>query len=543
MIYTDQLGYLKNASKIAVSTAPCNFQIIRVSDRRSVFDGVASTAIADENSRETVYQIDFSEVTEEGEYYILAGNNTKSHNFRIGNDIYRNLQNSLVKALYFQRCGCSLTEPYAGIHTHKACHTDSVIFYDDRNKPIDSVKKFDITGGWHDAGDFGRYTSPGAVAVAHLLYAYELFPETFKDSLNIPESGNGIPDVLNECLYELRWLLKMQRDDGSVYHKLTAYRHCDFVMPEDDHDRFLIYPVSSVATADFVAVMALACRVFKDILPDFSQEAKEAAIKGTVWLSQNPYIGFKNPAGSNTGEYSDPSDLDERLWAAAEMLRIDHAHRNDYIKVIRDITSDKSVEIDFGWAEVAGLAALSILTDSDHNIGTAEAECRRSVLCEASKTASLIDAGGFKVAMAPDDFIWGSNMVVSNRGILFMLASMLSEGAVKDKYTASSLEQLHYLLGRNALDISYVTGYGTNSFKHPHNRPTAVKGGEVMKGWVSGGPFRFFCDIAAKDAIPEGTAPMKCYLDDIGSYSTNEITIYWNSSLALVCAFINSLTC
>lgn len=140
--------------------------------------------------------------------------------------------------------------------------------------------------------------------------------------------------------------------------------------------------------------------------------------------------------------------------------------------------------------------------------------------------------------MAPEDFVWGSNMVVCNRSMLLILASLLSQGDTAEKYRSGALNQLHYLLYRNALDISYVTGFGENAFKNPHNRPTFADGIDLpMPGWVSGGPFKTPCDPAAEAAIAPGTPPMKCYVDDVGSYSTNEITIYWNSPAVFMTAF------
>ena len=104
------------------------------------------------------------------------------------------------------------------------------------------------------------------------------------------------------------------------------------------------------------------------------------------------------------------------------------------------------------------------------------------------------------------------------------------------------MEQLHYLLGRNALNVSYVTGHGEHAFKNPHNRPTFADGIELpMPGWVSGGPFKTPCDPKACELIPAGTPPMKCYVDEVESYSTNEITIYWNSPAVFMTAYFETL--
>lgn len=541
-IYVNQIGYLPKTAKVAISTSPCNYQVIRVSDQKAVLDGSVSEGIMDDVSGDTAYQIDFSSIAECGEYYILLGNGEKSYTFSIGNDIFHKLQYDLSKCLYYQRCGMELLPEHAGIYTHKVCHTAPAIMLSDYQKKTENPKEYDMRGGWHDAGDFGRYVSAGAVAVGHVLYAYELFPESFKNSLNIPESGNGIPDILNECLYELKWLMKMQAPDGGAYHKLTAFRHAEFIMPEEDHDRFIIYPVSSFSTGDFAAVMALASRVYRPFLPEFADEALSKAKKAYEWLTKNSYVGFKNPEGCNTGEYGDADDTDERLWAAAEMLRVDAANNDKYLKDLKELVADEVSKTDFGWTDVSGFASMSILTDPGKASGSMYTTIKSIVLTECGRLSTILRASGYRLGMINKDFVWGSNMVVANRGMLFILGSLITDEALKEKYIACAMDHLSYLLGRNALGISYITGEGTNAFKNPHNRVTACDGiDEPMPGWVSGGPFRTPVDAAATAAIPKGTAPMKCYLDDVGSYSTNEITIYWNSPVIFITAFVNSL--
>ena len=134
------------------------------------------------------------------------------------------------------------------------------------------------------------------------------------------------------------------------------------------------------------------------------------------------------------------------------------------------------------------------------------------------------------------DFGWGSNMIVLTNAMVLCFAAKLTK---ETKYQTVALYQLDYIFGRNPLAISYVTGYGEHAFKQPHNRPTIVDGvEEPIPGYVSGGPNKAPCDPDALAAIPAHTAPMKCYVDDWRSYSTNEITIYWNSPLVFILSFL-----
>ena len=170
---------------------------------------------------------------------------------------------------------------------------------------------------------------------------------------------------------------------------------------------------------------------------------------------------------------------------------------------------------------------------------------KAAVLAEADRLAAVAAQSGYGVAMEPEDYIWGSNMVVLNRGMLLVLAALLAgQEDRKHVYEQTALAQMDYLLGMNAVDYSYVTGYGEHAYQHPHNRPTECDGIDLpMPGWVSGGPFKTPCDEVGREQIPEGTPPMKCYLDHAACYSLNEITIYWNTPAIFVAAYINAKMC
>ena len=281
MIMLNQVGYNVNQPKYAVVTTPGAYQV--KNEKGDVVLNLGTReAVQDPLCRETLYKLDFSKVTEPGTYKLVSQCEEQSYSFVVGEDVYADVHNAMIKALYFQRCGCALDEKYAGVFKHAACHMDMVSLWSDKEK------KFECLGGWHDAGDYGRYITPAAVTIAHLVYAYEKYPEAFKEELNIPESGNGVADVLNECRYELEWMLKMQREDGGVYHKLTSQYHVDFIMPEEDLAPFYAYEVSSMAVADFCACMALCARVYKESDAVFAEKLAEAAKKAWGWLETNP---------------------------------------------------------------------------------------------------------------------------------------------------------------------------------------------------------------------------------------------------------------
>ncbi|MBO4901465.1 MAG: glycoside hydrolase family 9 protein [Lachnospiraceae bacterium] len=539
-VFVDQVGYLTDAVKIAMTEHPCNYQIIREHDQHSVLDGAVSESVYDADSDSHVYPIDFSELKEPGTYYILCGNHERSASFAISDHLYDDLLFDVLKCLYYQRCGTELKPEHAGVYVHPACHLSPAVLLADYQAKSPNPQTFELNGGWHDAGDYGRYVSAGSVAAGHLLYAYERFPDAFSFSLKIPESGNGMPDILNECLWELKWLLKMQLEDGSTWHKVTTYVHAEFIMPEEDTDRLVLFPPSSMATADFAAVMALAARIYKPFLPEFADTALQAAKRAYAWLMTHDYIGFHNPEGCNTGEYDDACDLDERLWAAAELLRADSEHAAQYLKDLTDLDKKCKSKTGFGWRDISGLASMSILTDPLHSARVLEETFRSEVLADAKKVTDMIQNKGWHLAMETDDFEWGSNMVVLNRAMLLSLASMVAPDNA-DLYKTGILSHLHYLFGRNPMNTSYVTGYGDFACKNLHARVLETdKIKEPIPGFVSGGPFKDFCDEIALKMLPAGTPPMRCFVDHCDSYSTNEITIYWNTPLVFLLAFLRS---
>ncbi len=566
-IHVNQTGYFTTGKKQAVASGENLFKgdyLLFDMQGNRVLTISPAEAQYDENSGEESLLLDFSDFSDEGRYYLLSGDkSTLSYACIISKNPYESLLNDALKMFYFQRCGTELKPEYAGVYTHKACHCDKVkLLYGDR--------EFNCSGGWHDAGDFGRYVTAGAVAVGHLLYAYDFskFSHIFekdKMNLNIPESGNDIPDILNECRYELEWFLKMQEEDGGVHHKCTSMRHTSFVMPEDDPLPFVVTPVSSLATADFAAVCAYAARLYRKYDEAFADKLATAAALSGEWLLHNPDYLFENPKEVSTGDYSDPCDLDERLWAHAELYKLTKDSR--YLPFIESILKFSRGEADYavpektgdylrrfggrlplsliGWQDVGGLAALAIINDSEdifekliaeYDFFSAAAFSWRE---SAEYLRKIAESNSYRLAMKPRDFLWGSNLTVLNNAVIF---AMNYKFGLEDKdiYKNLALSQLDYLLGKNALDVSYVTGYGSNPVKNPHNRPTYADGIEApIPGYVSGGPNYGRMDDAAKKNIPEGTPGMKAFTDDAWSYSTNEITIYWNSPLVLLFSLLS----
>lgn len=535
-IYVNQVGFFPNASKKALLNFSADKFFLCDKSGKQVFEGKIKHFGTDEISGEDIYVAEFSSFKEEGTYYVEA-EGTKSVSFDICNKVYDKLMKDLCKCYYFLRCGDALEEKYAGVYYHKPCHTSLATVYGEEEK------KVDVTGGWHDAGDFGRYSTAGAVAVAHLLYGVRFNENLLKTEFDIPKV-NKLPDFLAEVKVELDFLMKMQREDGSVWHKVTTWSHAPFIMPEDDKAELFLFPVSSMATADIAAVFALAYSIYKDFDKEYADKLMETSLKAYAWLEENPQpVMFRNAPGSNTGEYGEMEDISNRFWAACSLYEVtgeEKYYKDALFQKDRNILFDKEAKFKLyqgkvltclGWGEVAGLGGLSLLLKNGKDSLTEE--IKKDFFDEADRLCDNANKNGFGLCMAAKDFIWGSNMEL---GKYLMILQMADRFSPQKKYQDAIQSGMDYLLGANTMDTSYVTGNGEKAYKNPHLRPTAVDNIEQpWPGLVSGGPNRGLQDFKAKE-VPKDSAPMKCYLDHIDCFSLNEITIYWNSPFVFVLA-------
>ncbi len=510
-IVTNQVGYKPDSRKIAVFKNvgdASEFSVINADNNNVVYTGKLENRTDNSLAGETNWKGDFSSVTEAGRYFIKCGNLDDSYTFEISDNVYTNLLDESVKMLYLQRCGTEVKDETFG---HASCHdTIATIYHTDQ--------KIDVNGGWHDAGDYGRYVVPAAKAVADLLYAYKANPEMYSDNIGIPESGNGTADVLDEARYELEWMLKMQnKNTGGVYHKVTCDTFPGYVMPEEETKPLIVMPETTTSTADFAASMALAYEVYKDIDANFANTCLEAAKKAYAWAKANPNeLYLANPDDITTGAYEDKSARDEIYWASLQLYRA--TGDNGYL-------SDVSSATGLDWATVGdyGNIAIATMEGVDKESDIYKNACN-DIIKQADKFVSVSESSGYGVSQTK--FNWGSNMTIANSGIILGVAYQLTGD---QKYLDNAKGQLDYLLGVNPLGECFVTGFGTVSPENPHHRPSMAKN-TAMKGMLVGGVNSGLEDSAAK-AYCRDLPPAKCYVDNSESYSTNEITIYWNSPL------------
>ncbi len=468
---------------------------------------------------------------DEGEYLFAAVHDTEK--ISVNKDTYKEPLRKLLKGFYFQRCGCALDERFAGAWKHKACHTAQARLWNDPEKTMDAA------GGWHDAGDYGRYSGPGAVAVAHMLYAYILFPSSFCVALDIPETGNGIPDVLNECRVELDWLLKMQRNDGAIYHKVSKKLFAPFIMPEKDLETEYVMPPSHCATAAACACFALAAFVWNVYDREYSARLEAAALGAWKWLEDNPdFVPFRNPEGVHTGEYGDNDVRDELFWASAELFALTGDEK--FLSCAEKYEPEVSL-YSFGWRDVSAFGALCLLTRAKDKL---TADFYRKVLdrfvANAEHIAAQCSKSGYGTSLHENAYIWGSNMTVLTNAMLLIAAFLICGNS---SFAVCAFDQVAYLYGMNALDVCFVTGMTERSYKNPHHRPSASDGVDrPVPGLVSGGPNNRFCFPSTREKLAQEIPPAKYWLDETPSADTNEIAIYWNSPAVFAVSFMDAVS-
>ncbi len=517
-VKVNQIGYKPDDVKSVLVTSPDDekFKVVNVSTNETVYIGTYSAAAFDPAMGTSVRIGDFSEVTAPGTYQIISSPSGASYEFDIGDGLYDDIYKDVVLMLYNQRCGTKLESSVSGDFAHDACHTQEATVYGDT-----SGKTYDVSGGWHDAGDYGRYVVPGAKTVEDLFLAYEDFDYT-ADDIGIPESGNGVPDLLDEARYELEWMLKMQDEaTGGVYHKVTGLTFPGMVLATEETEDMVLAPISYAATADFVAVMAKASVNYAQYDQAFADTCLAAAKKGYDFMKANPDMGgFKNPDEILTGEYPDVGLTDETFWAAAELYlaTLDDGYLADTKEAI-----DTKYNTGLGWAGIGGYALYDLAKAEGIDSGL-QSNAKEKFLAVAHKKLSSCQTSHIFIGI--ETYPWGSNMVVAGDGMYLLMASKLEDDPA---YLEYAQKQRDYIFGFNGTGYCYVTGYGDLSPQDTHHRPSQALG-KTMPGMLVGGADENLEDPYAS-AVLYGKPGALAYVDNSQSFSCNEITIYWNSPL------------
>ena len=290
VIRLNQVGYFPSQEKVAVANTAgvTDFTVVNAATGEEVLKGTTTVTTSNPWSQTARSAMDFSSLNQPGTYWLLAGGDTAT--FEIKDRPLAVVADAALKSFYYQRTGMPIEEKYAGQWNRPAGHPDTqVLIHPSAAGP--ARKAGDVISspkGWYDAGDYNKYIVNSAFSIGLMQAIYRLFPDYFaKQNVNIPESGNNTPDLLDEMYYNLDWMLTMQDPaDGGVYHKLTTPNFEGFVKPTECKQPRYVVQKSVTATLDFAAVMAQASMIFKPYqkdYPGFSAKALRAAERAYSW--------------------------------------------------------------------------------------------------------------------------------------------------------------------------------------------------------------------------------------------------------------------
>ncbi|WP_049974137.1 glycoside hydrolase family 9 protein [Azospirillum sp. B4] len=538
----------------------------------------------DAASGQHVHQIDFSGARQAGQGYRLTVGDKVSRPFDLKAGPDGKLLRASLSFFYQQRSGVPIAATLVERPdlARPAGHRPDTATCFNQADPKGQVwpgcdYTLDVSGGWYDAGDQGKYVVNGGISVWTLVNAYErarvlkrgrALAEVADGALAVPERGNGVPDILDEARFELEFLLAMQVPEGKslevplgdqkgnaghylltlinaggLAHQKVGDAHWTGLptAPADDPvTRYLYYPTTA-ASLNLAAVAAQAARVWKDIDPAFADRCLKAARRAFAAAQRHPDI-LAQVEFSGSGGYGDPHLDDEVYWAAAEL----YATTGDaaYLAVLRASPYFTGAQDtgDMSWGSVATAGALTLALVPDR-LEAADRDRVRARLIALADTY-VADGGrtGYHLPYAPAAYPWGSNGSILNRAIVLGLAYDLTGKAA---YRAAVVDAADYVLGRNPLDRSYVTGFGARPMRNPHHRFWARQADARYPappaGVLSGGPNSSAMTDAVAQGMRGGCAPQTCWVDDLRAYTMNEVTINWNAPLAWVALWLDDM--
>lgn len=557
-VRVNQVAYLpggpKNATLVTGSMSKLPWQL-RNADGAVAAHGWTVPRGTDVSSGQNVQSIDFGSYRGRGEGFTLVADGETSRPFDIGTADYERLRLDSLKYYYTQRSGIEIRDDLRPGYARPAGHVNVAPNQGDANVPCrPGVCDYtlDVTGGWYDAGDHGKYVINGGISTWELLSTYERSrlartgsPSRLRDgTLAIPESGNKVPDVLDEARWELEFLLKMQVPDGQPLAGMAHSKVHDEqwtglpLLPSQDPQKRELHRPTTQATLNLAATAAQAARLYRPYDREFAAKALKAAEKAWAAAVAHPEVYPDPNDGTGGGAYPDDNATDEFYWAAAELyLTTGEKQFADYVVNSPLNTADIFGSLGFDWARTAALGRLDLATVPSRLPG--RDKVRRSVIEGADTYLATLRNQPYGMPYAPPDNVydWGSNSQILNNAHVIATAYDLTGAS---KYRDGALQSMDYVLGRNALNISYVTGYGEVNSHNEHSRWYAHELDPNLpnppKGTLAGGANSSIQDPYAQSKL-HGCVGQFCYIDDIQSWSTNETAINWNAALAWMASF------
>nr|MDT0656631.1 glycoside hydrolase family 9 protein [Micromonospora sp. DSM 115978] len=562
-VRVNQVGYLpggpKHATLVTDATDPLAWEL-RSAAGAVVASGQSTPRGVDQASAQNVQTVDFTSFRTAGTGYTLVADGETSHPFDISANLYDQLRSDAMQFFYIQRSGIAIDGDLVGDeYARPAGHLGVAPNQGDTDVPCQPGVcdyNLDVRGGWYDAGDHGKYVVNGGIATYQLLNAFERTKTAVTanggagladGTLRLPENDNGVPDILDEARWELEFLLRMQVPAGEplagmAHHKMHDRNWTGLpLQPEDDPELRELHPPSTAATLNLAATAAQCVRLYAPYDAAFANRCRTAATAAYAAAKANPTRYADPNDGNGGGTYSDDNVSDEFYWAAAELYLSTggQSYLNDLMASPHH-TGDVFDPNGFGWGSTAALGRLDLATVPS-GLTTAERNRIRASVISAADAHLATAAGqayGLPMPGGRGSYFWGANSNIINNAVVLATAYDLT-GRVA--YRDGAVQGMDYILGRNALNQSYVTGWGEKAAENQHSRIFGNQYDESLPnppaGSIAGGANASLDDPFAKQLL-DGCAPMFCYVDDIASYATNEVAINWNSALAWISSFL-----
>ncbi|MEM6724873.1 MAG: glycoside hydrolase family 9 protein [Bacteroidota bacterium] len=484
-ILVDQFGYLPEGQKIAVLNNPQNgfnngasynpaasYELRDANTDQSVMTlspAAWKNGQTHDQSGDQVWHLDFSSWTTAGSYYLFDPNsNVRSFEFDIAEDVYFNVAKAALKTFYFQRCGTAKTATHAGPWQDGACHQGPGQDLACRNvlQPNNASTERDLSGGWHDAGDYNKYVNFTHSVVHDLLFAYQRNPNIWTDDIGIPESGNGIPDILDEIKYELDWLLKMQLPNGSCLTKVSV-TNFQGASPAsaDDSPRYYGEATAS-STRTIASLFAHAAYIYGQqsdpSLQTYATTLTQKAELAWTWLEENPGYSFYNNSGFSSAnpERSQEEQFEVQVGAAIMLFAV--TGKNKYKQHFEgNYTQVRPYLWGFWYPFGGSIQDLMLFATTMQGINNGVKDDIRNNFVNSLDfgngdlvQAVLNESDAYLAYLKNNDYVWGSNQVKANTGNLFYQAAYYGLGnQSEDFYREVAENYIHFLHGRNPINL------------------------------------------------------------------------------------------
>jgi endoglucanase len=532
----NSLGFLPNNDKIATihdTSAPANWYLLTSPGNVTAVSGTFSAAMSDAQTGETgnLYQANFSSFTTSGTYYLNVPGVGVSVTFPISPTTYNAPFVPVFKAMYLWRCGTAVSETYNGnTFSHAACHTAdaNLLYYNGSNTVLDGTK------GWHDAGDYGKYTINAGITLGMMGIAWEQFGAKINSlSYGLPSTAPGYPEYLEEMKWEIDWLATMMRPDGAVSDKLTSLGFDTFEMPEADTLTRYFSTTGTADTAAYCAVMAMASRLIQPYDPTYAATCLTRATAAYNYLAAHTAAWrarVNTPTGVfSTGDYSSADDSGERLWASAEMWETTGTatYLTDFETRANGMATKIDTDWDWGGQKNLGMFEYLLSARSGKTAATYNA-VYNSLITAANSIVTSRNAHAYGRPLGTN-YYWGCNGSIARQAMILQIANQLAPNAA---YQNTALDAIGYLFGRNMHDRSYVTQVGINPPMNPHHRPSGSDGiTNPWPGYLVGGSPGGNQQDPILTLTPSGLPVAQYWADQQNSYSSNEVCLNWQGAL------------